>query len=105
MKNNSIYIDTTKKDNCIVKLFKKSNGSLHVFKKNCSKSEEIIPALQTLLKEQNSSMDDISHLYIEKGPGSYTGLRVGISIVNTLAWLLDININNSKNKNISPKYI
>lgn len=42
------------------------------------------------LKENNADFQDISEITFFSGPGSFTGLRIGAAIVNTLASELKI---------------
>lgn len=57
---------------------------------NANESTKVIPGLQTLLKEANKTWKDLTHIFVVKGPGAYTSLRVGITIANSLAWTLKI---------------
>ena len=42
-------------------------------------AEEILPQLDMLLKKSSTSFKDISAFLIGRGPGSFTGLRVGFA--------------------------
>jgi tRNA threonylcarbamoyladenosine biosynthesis protein TsaB len=53
---------------------------------------ELIPLLQNLLEENHLSIDDIDYLTINRGPGSFTGLRIGITTVRTLSQIKKIPI-------------
>ena len=44
-------------------------------------SEKIIPIIAQTLKETNLSLCDIDLLVCDKGPGSFTGIRIGISTI------------------------
>lgn len=46
--------------------------------------------IEDLLKEQKKSWPDIKGIVIFKGPGSFTGLRIGLTVANTLAYALGI---------------
>ncbi len=46
--------------------------------------------IEDLLKEQKKSWQDIEGIVVFKGPGSFTGLRIGLTVANTLAYALDI---------------
>lgn len=46
--------------------------------------------IQQLLKEQNISINDIAAISVNNGPGSYTGLRVGLSAAKGFCFALDI---------------
>ena len=52
--------------------------------------EMIIEDIDRTLKEAGISIGDIDAIGINKGPGDFTGTRIGISIVKTLGWVLDI---------------
>jgi tRNA threonylcarbamoyl adenosine modification protein YeaZ len=43
-----------------------------------------------LLKDQNLTFKDLTRLSVNVGPGSFTGLRVGLNIVRTLAYALSL---------------
>lgn len=49
---------------------------------------EIIPAIQQIINEAGISLEDIDFVAVDIGPGSYTGVRVGVSTAKTLAWVL-----------------
>lgn len=60
------------------------------------KSEAALPLIDKLLKESNVKLSEIDGIKINLGPGSYTGLRVGVAIANTLGYFLKISINGKK---------
>lgn len=45
-----------------------------------------------LLKEQNKTFQDLDGIVCFKGPGSFTGLRIGLTVANTLATELNVPI-------------
>jgi len=47
-------------------------------------SAEIFPAVDTLLKRSNKRPKDIEHVYISTGPGSFTGLRIAVTLAKTM---------------------
>ncbi|WP_026565264.1 tRNA (adenosine(37)-N6)-threonylcarbamoyltransferase complex dimerization subunit type 1 TsaB [Bacillus sp. UNC41MFS5] len=53
-------------------------------------SVRIMPAIQTLMKDCERVPADIRKIVVAKGPGSYTGVRIGVTIAKTLAWTLNI---------------
>lgn len=59
---------------------------------NNQHSVNFLPALKGLLEETNLSFNDISALAVSIGPGSFTGIRIGISTANTMAFDLNIPI-------------
>lgn len=53
-------------------------------------SVRIMPAIHTLLKDCDTKPEDLTKIVVAKGPGSYTGVRIGVTIAKTLAWTLNI---------------
>ncbi|MCM3768170.1 tRNA (adenosine(37)-N6)-threonylcarbamoyltransferase complex dimerization subunit type 1 TsaB [Neobacillus niacini] len=53
-------------------------------------SIRIMPAIQTLMKDCGKTPADLTKIVVAKGPGSYTGVRIGVTIAKTLAWTLNI---------------
>jgi tRNA threonylcarbamoyladenosine biosynthesis protein TsaB len=45
----------------------------------------IIPAIDTLCRQLNWTATDLREIFISAGPGSFTGLRIGITLAKTLA--------------------
>lgn len=52
-------------------------------------SERLMPAIDALMKEVNIDTQEIDRVVVAKGPGSYTGLRIGVTTAKTLAWTLN----------------
>ncbi len=55
-------------------------------------SKTILLRLSKELAKQKLELKEIEGLVIYKGPGSFTGLRIGFSVANALAYGLDIAI-------------
>jgi tRNA threonylcarbamoyl adenosine modification protein YeaZ len=53
-------------------------------------SERLMPAIDRLLHEASLSISDIQGIALAWGPGSFTGLRIGVSTVKGLAYALRI---------------
>ncbi|HAQ06355.1 MAG TPA: tRNA (adenosine(37)-N6)-threonylcarbamoyltransferase complex dimerization subunit type 1 TsaB [Bacillus bacterium] len=53
-------------------------------------SVRVMPAIQTLMEECSVKPGDLSKVVVAEGPGSYTGVRIGVTIAKTLAWSLNI---------------
>lgn len=60
-------------------------------------AESIHAAIQKLLTEHDKDLSGIQGIVIFKGPGSFTGLRIGISVANALADSLQIPIVSAMN--------
>src|SRR5690625_7700821 len=55
-------------------------------------SIRLMPAIDELLKELEVSPEQLEKIIVAKGPGSYTGVRIGLTTAKTLAWALNIPI-------------
>ena len=55
-------------------------------------SEKLMPMIDELLKKTDISIKDIDFLAIGVGPGSFTGIRIGVSTAKGLAQALNIPI-------------
>ncbi|SFC99882.1 tRNA threonylcarbamoyladenosine biosynthesis protein TsaB [Bacillus sp. OV322] len=53
-------------------------------------SVRVMPAIETLLKDCETAPGEIGKIVAAKGPGSYTGVRIGVTIAKTLAWTLKV---------------
>lgn len=49
-------------------------------------TEILLPTIESLLEELNCSLPDLDLLSLTIGPGSFTGLRIGMSAVKAMAW-------------------
>lgn len=64
--------------------------SITYLKKN--HSVRAMPTVEALMKECGVAPSELSKIVVAKGPGSYTGVRIGVTIAKTLAWTLSIPI-------------
>ncbi len=60
------------------------------------KSQMVLPMIEEILAEHKVKLTDITTITVATGPGSFTGLRVGATVANTLGYLLDIPVNGKK---------
>ena len=57
---------------------------------NFSHSEDLLPEIEALLKRAEIEMRDLDLLIVTKGPGSFTGLRIGMASMKGIASALSI---------------
>ena len=57
---------------------------------NYSHSEQLHLFIESALKEAGLSMQDLDAVAVSKGPGSYTGLRIGVAAAKGLCFALDL---------------
>ncbi len=75
---------------CSVALAK--DGDLLSFKEvngDYSHAENLTPFIAAVLKEANLTLSQLDAIAVSKGPGSYTGLRIGVSTAKGLCYSLD----------------
>jgi tRNA threonylcarbamoyladenosine biosynthesis protein TsaB len=75
---------------CSVALAK--DGDLLAFKEqngDYSHAENLTLFIEDVLKQANSNLSDLDAVAVSKGPGSYTGLRIGVSTAKGLCYSLN----------------
>ena len=55
-------------------------------------SELIVPTIAEILKDSKLDVTDLNEIIVVNGPGSFTGVRLGITVAKTLAYTLNIPI-------------
>lgn len=55
-------------------------------------SVRLMPAIDKLMKEVQIEPEQLDKIVVAKGPGSYTGVRIGIATAKSMAWALQIPI-------------
>lgn len=61
----------------------------YVSKSSKTHSERLLPAIELLFSQLSFSLTDIDGLAVIHGPGSFTGLRISLSVVKGLAFALN----------------
>lgn len=88
----SLFIDTSTK--FITLSIIKDNKQCYFFHEKVFEelSVKILPLISDALKQCNLKAHDINKIYIVTGPGSFTGIRIGLTIFKVIAWTLKIDI-------------
>ena len=97
-----LYLDTSTPET-ILKIDGKEYR--HVFANDLA--EKLLGFIKDKLKENHATWQDITEITFMSGPGSFTGLRIGASIVNTLAHELNVPLKDHHGKThkiIIPEY-
>lgn len=86
-----LNIETATK-NCSVALAKDGETVLckEVSEQGYSHAEKLHVFIEEVLKETGISVQDLKAIAVSKGPGSYTGLRIGVSTAKGLCYALGI---------------
>jgi tRNA threonylcarbamoyladenosine biosynthesis protein TsaB len=55
-----------------------------------TQSELMISEVDKILKKHNATRQDLAAVVVSKGPGSYTGVRIALTIAKTISFALNI---------------
>lgn len=100
-----LYIDTTSNDfSQLAIIYRKKIVKYKKFKVNFRHAEVLLVEIDKLLKTSRITLKDIKTIMVANGRGGFTAIRIGVTIANTLAWLLRVPVvalaGNEKLKNI-----
>ena len=87
-----LFIDTHDE---LITIALKNNEELFVKTKVSEYAHSVytMPMIEEIFKENNLNIKDLEKIIVVNGPGSFTGIRIGLSIAKTLAYALNISIN------------
>lgn len=91
-----LFIDTTNNKEVTVGLKIDKEKFIRKQPLETRKAQVVLPLLEELLKEHGLCLKNITAIEVNPGPGSFTGIRVGLSIANTLGFLLQVPVNGKK---------
>lgn len=87
-----LSIDTS--NNQEIKVQLDINGQKKEYSEKVNKSvEKTLGLISDVLIKNGLKINNIDKIYVKRGPGSFTGLRIGISIANALSFALGKPIN------------
>jgi tRNA threonylcarbamoyladenosine biosynthesis protein TsaB len=86
-----LNIETATK-NCSVALAKDGKTIIYkeIAEEGYSHAERLHVFIEEIIKEAGVTFQEISAIAVSQGPGSYTGLRIGVSAAKGLCFALDI---------------
>jgi tRNA threonylcarbamoyladenosine biosynthesis protein TsaB len=86
-----LNIETATK-NCSVALAKDGKTILckEIAEEGYSHAERLHVFIEAIIEEAGITLQDLSAIAVSQGPGSYTGLRIGVSAAKGLCYALDI---------------
>ena len=85
-----LFIDTSS-ENLIISIVKNMEMIYCFFEENITQSSsKIMPVLDEGFKKTNLKPNDIDKIFIVNGPGSFTGIRVGLTPAKVMSWALNI---------------
>lgn len=92
---NILFIDTSKANHIAVIL---RTLTAEYTKESEQKfgSQALLGLIEKVVQEAEMELKDLTEVKVATGPGSYTGLRVGVAVANALAFALQISVNGKK---------
>ena len=84
-----LFIDTSNLEKIIVGL----DGKKFETPAKKGASQRLLPFIVELIEKEGKTLEEIKEIEVNTGPGSFTGLRVGVSVANALGWGLGIPVN------------
>jgi tRNA A37 threonylcarbamoyladenosine modification protein TsaB len=93
-----LAIDTTA-DETGIGLMGDSRPKIVTWISHRNQSKELLPKIDKLLKREKVNLAELKWISVNLGPGSFTGLRVGVSTANTLGYGLNIPVIGKANLN------
>lgn len=90
-----VYIDTTKINQTTLKIIDDGNIVIADNLQGVG-SETLLPHLTKIFEDFDPKK--IRRIFVNSGPGSFTGTRVGVAIANALSFSLGVPVNNLKNR-------
>jgi len=67
-----------------------SNGHLEVLGERVSRAQTLLEDVDALLRQAGAHPSDVDRLAVGLGPGSFTGVRIGLAVARGLALALDL---------------
>lgn len=86
----TLFIDTH--DTTLIALFKDMNIIDNVISEDRQQSTKVLPLINKILEENKLKTSDLNEILVVNGPGSFTGVRIGVTIAKTISYTLNIPI-------------
>lgn len=88
----SLFLDTCNKNIVIGLLEDNKLIDKTVYINDNNLSEKLLPSIKELLDKNNIKVNNLNRIYVSVGPGSFTGIRIGLTVAKVMAWSLKIDI-------------
>jgi len=96
-----LSIDTSNSNRTVVEL----DDKRWEFDTKQHKSQRLLDLINRTLRKEKRILEELTAVEVNLGPGSFTGLRVGVAVANALGWVLKIPVNDKKvGESVEPKY-
>lgn len=93
---NTLSIDTSNNKEVLVQLILNNQTVEKKLAQERTRAQEVLILIDQLVNEHQFSLEKLDTIKVNTGPGSFTGLRVGVAIANALSFSLGVPINDKK---------
>lgn len=87
---NILAIETTGAEASVAVINEKEEVFMEASDEKLSHLQNLMPMVDILLKKRGLTIDDIDYIAVSEGPGSFTGIRIGVSSARALAQALGL---------------
>jgi tRNA threonylcarbamoyladenosine biosynthesis protein TsaB len=94
-----LYLDSTDNTRVIIRL----DGKEFINLVDSPRNQDVFGFLLSCLSKEGFKQEDITEVEVNRGPGSFTGTRIGVTIANALGFALGIPVNGQKQP-VEPVY-
>ena len=88
-----LFIDTSSNKEIKVSLIVNKEEKVLERKIGEQKAQVVLSMIDEILRKSSLKLKNIDGIEVNTGPGSFTGLRVGVAVANALGFALDIPVN------------
>lgn len=89
-----LYLNTVNQKVITVTLKKEGKEIDKLTDQNEFGSQVLLKMIGEILEKNKLNFKDLDEVEVETGPGSYTGLKVGVAVANAIGFSLNIPVNN-----------
>ncbi|MDD3168500.1 MAG: tRNA (adenosine(37)-N6)-threonylcarbamoyltransferase complex dimerization subunit type 1 TsaB [Eubacteriales bacterium] len=87
---NILAIETTGAEASVAVIDDKGEVFMEGSDQKLNHLQNLMPMVHTLLTKRGMTIDDLEYIAVSEGPGSFTGIRIGVSSARALAQAMDL---------------
>jgi len=87
---NILAIETTGAEASVALIDEQGNVSMEASDQKLNHLQNLMPMTDTLLSKRGLTIGDVTYIAVSEGPGSFTGIRIGVSSARALAQTLGL---------------
>lgn len=88
----TLFIDSSRKNLSVALFFDNKMVGLSNVESHFKHSNFLVNEIDKILRNSSININDVNNVVVLNGPGSFTGIRVGVVVAKTISWALNKNI-------------